>query len=60
MNSIDVTGKIAEVAKNDEHLFHIKAFDLPKQEKKLVIDTAGVVELGNVIAEAYLRQESGE
>ncbi|MFT7643690.1 MAG: hypothetical protein ACI9G1_005456, partial [Pirellulaceae bacterium] len=30
--------------------------DLPPQEKKLVIDTAGIVELGKVIAQHYLSE----
>ena len=41
------------VAKN---FMHLKVFDLPKQEKKLVIDTAGIVRLGELIAENYLKQ----
>ena len=43
VNSIDVTSGLARVASADNNLIHIKAFDLPKQEKKLVIDTAGIV-----------------
>jgi len=53
VNSIDVTAMIADVAQGDPHLTHLKAFDLPKQDKKLVLDTAGVLELGKVIAERY-------
>jgi len=53
VNSIDVTAMIEEVASADPHLTHLKAFDLPKQDKKLVLDTAGVLELGKVIAERY-------
>ena len=54
VNQIDVTAELEEVAAADENLIHIKAFDLPAQEKKLVLDTAGVVELGEVIARSYL------
>ena len=46
---------IEEVAAADENLIHIKAFDLPEQEKKLVIDTAGVLRLGELLAEVYLK-----
>ena len=54
VNKIDVTAAIEKVAASDDRLIHIKAFDLPKQEKKLVIDTEGIVRLGEVIAKAYL------
>ena len=42
VNGIDVNSALEKVAAADENLIHIKAFDLPKQEKKLVIDTAGI------------------
>ena len=54
VNSIDVTAEIEKLAATDSDLLHIKAFDLPAQEKKLVIDTAGIVRLGELIAQAYL------
>ena len=54
VNKIDVTAAIEKVAAPDDRLIHIKAFDLPKQQKKLVIDTEGIVRLGEVIAKAYL------
>ena len=57
VNSIDVTSELDKIAAADGNLIHIKAFDLPPQEKKLVIDTAGIVRLGEVIAERYLKQE---
>lgn len=53
VNNIDVTGMIEAVAAADPYLIHIKAFNLPQQEKKLVLDTAGVLELGRVIATGY-------
>ncbi len=34
---------------------HLKAFNLPPQEKMLVIPPEGIVQLGEVIAEGYLR-----
>ena len=58
VNSIDVTSEFERIAAADNRLIHIKAFDLPKQEKKLVIDTAGVIRLGEVIAESYLQATS--
>ena len=57
VNSIDVTGEIEKLAAADDHLVHIKAFALPPQEKKLVIDTAGIVELGRLIADAWLANQ---
>jgi hypothetical protein len=56
VNEIDVTAALEAVLAEDEHSVHIKAFDLPPQEKKLVLDTAAVVQLGDVLAEAYLRE----
>ena len=43
-----------EVASDDPYLTHVKAFDLPEQEKKLVLDTAGVVALGELLAKRFL------
>ncbi|MFP6906462.1 MAG: sialate O-acetylesterase [Verrucomicrobiota bacterium] len=54
VNKIDVVTAIAEIAAADNQFNHIKAFNLPPQEKKLVITTAGIVELGALIAERYL------
>ncbi|MCA9139805.1 MAG: hypothetical protein KDB00_23695, partial [Planctomycetales bacterium] len=53
VNDIDVSAKIEQAFANDSNLVHIKAFDLPHQEKKLVIDTAGIIWLGEKLAEAY-------
>jgi hypothetical protein len=57
LNNIDVTAALEKIAAADIGLIHIKAFDLPKQEKKLVIDTSGIVQLGELIARCYLAQE---
>ncbi len=56
VNSIDVTTELETIAKQDTNLIHIKAFDLPRQEKKIVITTAGIVQLGETIAKRYLEQ----
>jgi hypothetical protein len=58
VNTIDVTGQIASVASADRNLMHVKVFDLPDQPKQLVVDTAGVVHLGQVIAKKYLQATS--
>jgi hypothetical protein len=53
VNAIDVVAAIEQAAARDSNLVHIRAFELPEQEKQLVIDTAGIVALGEVIAAAY-------
>jgi hypothetical protein len=57
VNSIDVTAELEKVAAADSNLVHIKVFDLPEQEKKLVISTGGIVRLGEVIARTYLQKK---
>ena len=57
VNRIDITAELEKVAAEDSGLIHIKAFDLPEQEKKLVIDTRGIVQLGELIAGRYLAQQ---
>lgn len=54
VNSIDVTTELEQIAAADDDLVHIKAFHLPEQEKKLVIDTAGILRLGELMAESYV------
>ena len=56
VNKIDVVAGIEKVAAVDKNFIHIKAFDLPEQEKKLVITTEGIVELGELIARRFLQQ----
>lgn len=50
VNRINVTAELEQAVASDEHVIHIKAFDLPKQEKQLVIDTPGIVWLGETLA----------
>ena len=57
VNDIDVTGELARVAAEDDNFIHIKAFDLPEQVKKLVLDTEGVVQLGELLATTYLEYQ---
>ncbi len=54
VNEIDVTAELVQLADSDEHVIHIPVFDLPEQEKILVLDTEAVVLLGDRIANAYL------
>ncbi len=55
VNGIDVISKIEKLADSDNSIFHLKAFDLIPQEKKLVISTAGIIQLGEFIADNYLK-----
>ena len=54
VNSIDVTSELEKIAAADSNLLHTKAFDLPPQKKELVLDTAAVIQLGQIMAETYL------
>ena len=54
VNSIDVTSQLESLAAADSNLIHLKAFHLPKQQKQLVLDTAGILRLGELIAETFL------
>ena len=56
VNKIDVTSKLEELFGTDQNIAHIKAFDLPAQEKKLVLDANGIVWLGDRIAREYLKR----
>jgi hypothetical protein len=58
VNKFDVTAELEKIAAADQHLIHLKAFDLPKQEKQLVINTAGIVRLGELLAEGYLKTQN--
>lgn len=57
LNRIDVTGMIAGIAAADPAFFHLKAFELPPQPEKLVITTAGVVQLGELLARSHLEHK---
>ena len=55
VNGIEVVPFFEALAAEDPDMIHVKAFDLPKQEKKLVLDSAGVIRLGELLAEGYFR-----
>jgi hypothetical protein len=57
LNAIDVTADFAAISTADPAFIHIKAFDLPPQREKLVLDTAGVLKLGELLAKSYLDQK---
>ena len=57
VNAIDVTSDIAALAAKDPAFVHIKAFNLIPQAEKLVITTAGIVQLGELLARSYLEKQ---
>jgi hypothetical protein len=57
LGKLDVTADFAALAAADAAFIHLKAFALPPQEEKLVITTAGIVELGEVLARGYLEHK---
>ena len=54
VNRIDVVVDMEKIAADDPNLIHIKAFDLPPQKKNLVLDTAGVVEIGRLLGKRFM------
>ena len=54
LNAIDVTAKLGDIAAADPAFIHLKVFNLPPQAEKLVITTAGIVQLGELLAKSYL------
>ena len=54
LNRIDVTANLAAIAAADPAFIHLKAFNLPPEEEKLVMTTAGIVQLGELLAKSYL------
>lgn len=54
VNEIEVTAAVEQAVADDPHLVYLQTFDLPEQAKQLVIDTRGIVWLGEQLAHAYL------
>ena len=57
LNKLDVVADFAKVAAADANIVHLKTFNLPPQEKMLVITTEGIVKLGEAIAKGYLEKQ---
>lgn len=57
VNSIDVNQVLQNAFATDPNIVHMNQLDLPPQEKKLVLDTAGVIELGKALANGYLQNQ---
>ncbi|MFO1052730.1 MAG: sialate O-acetylesterase [Planctomycetota bacterium] len=54
LDKLDVVHDVAALAVADPNLIHVEVFDPPPQAEQLVFDTAGVVWLGERVAEAVL------
>ncbi|MBT5062308.1 MAG: serine hydrolase [Verrucomicrobia bacterium] len=59
LGKVDVTAALAGMAEGDPELTHIKVFDLPGQDRPIVLTTPGIVELGERLAEAYIQEREG-
>ena len=59
LSKVDVTGALVGMADGDPALTHIKVFDLPGQDRPIVLTTPGIVELGERLAEAYIQEREG-
>jgi hypothetical protein len=57
LNRIDITANLAAIAVKDPAFIHLKAFNLAPQEEKLVISTAGIVQLGELLAQGYIEHK---
>jgi len=53
--TLDITANLAAIAAADPAFIHIKAFDLPPQQEKLVITTAGIIKLGELMAQSIMQ-----
>lgn len=51
---MDVTANLAAIADADPSFIHLKAFNLPPEGEKFVISAAGMVRLGELLAQTYL------
>lgn len=54
LSRIDITADLSAMSERDPSFFHIRAFDLPAQDEKLVLNTVGILQLGELLARRYL------
>ncbi|MCH2101850.1 MAG: sialate O-acetylesterase [Planctomycetes bacterium] len=54
VNSIDVVTMIEKMAEYDSHMTLIQALDLSGRDQRIVVTTEGIIELGEMMANAYL------
>jgi len=55
VNRVDVMAEIAQATSGDSNIVHIRLNDLPPQREQLVIETAGIVWLGDRLAKEFLQ-----
>ena len=55
VNRIEVVADFEKIAKIDPNLIHLKAFNLPPQKKKLVLNAAGVIQLGRLMGDGIFK-----
>lgn len=57
LNTLDIAANLSAIAAADPAFTHMKAFDLPPQQEKLVITTEGIVRLGELLAGSFLQRQ---
>jgi hypothetical protein len=57
LNRIDVTANLEAIAAKDPAFIHLRAFNLPPQPEQLVITSAGIVQLGELLARGYFEHK---
>lgn len=57
VNKVDVVTLMTDALSSLSQVIHIKAFDLPPQPKKLVLNSEAIISLGEILADAYLENK---
>lgn len=55
LNKVDVLADVSNKLESDPFTQHIKVGELPGMEKELIISTEGILELGQLLARAYIK-----
>jgi Carbohydrate esterase, sialic acid-specific acetylesterase len=56
LKAIDVTAELAAIAAADPAFHHLKALELAPHQQKLIINTEGILKLGEILAKGYLEK----
>jgi hypothetical protein len=56
LKAIDITANLTALAAADPAFHHLKAFELAPHQEKLVLNTEGIVKLGELLARGYLEK----
>ena len=54
LDRIDITANLVALAAADPAFIHVKVFDVVPQQEKLVLNTTGIIKLGESLAQSYL------